>query len=197
MEQSQFAIRNSQSDPSPNKHKQVCSHLNIFYHLPPATTAMAAIKSHRYLSGADRLNSAEFGDQFEFDEAEVWSTTDHIINLPETKKPVSNPRPLRKPVRKTVNVDHLPVGPKSLPVNIPDWSKILRGEYRKCAGDSTNGYEDEEEEDDGNDRIPPHEYLARTRGASFSVHEGIGRTLKGRDLSRVRNAIWKQTGFED
>ncbi|KAL0338435.1 UNVERIFIED_CONTAM: hypothetical protein Sangu_1365600 [Sesamum angustifolium] len=58
-------------------------------------------------------------------------------------------------------------------------------------------YGDEEDDDDGNDRIPPHEYLARTRVASLSVHEGVGRTLKGRDLSRVRNAIWKQTGFED
>ncbi|CAN1253193.1 hypothetical protein LINPERPRIM_LOCUS8253 [Linum perenne] len=46
-------------------------------------------------------------------------------------------------------------------------------------------------------RVPPHELLARTRIASFSVHEGIGRTLKGRDLSRVRNAIWEKTGFQD
>ncbi|KAJ1424369.1 Senescence regulator S40 [Sesbania bispinosa] len=36
-----------------------------------------------------------------------------------------------------------------------------------------------------------------TRVASFSVHEGVGRTLKGRDLSRVRNAIWAKTGFQD
>ncbi|KAI3473994.1 hypothetical protein Pfo_028782 [Paulownia fortunei] len=117
---------------------------------------MAARKTHRYLSGADRLNSAELGDQFEFEF--------------EFEEPES------------ANVDHLPVGPKSLPVNIPDWSQ---NPQRRA------------EEDDGNDRIPPHEYLARTRVASFSVHEGIGRTLKGRDLSRVRNAIWKQTGFED
>ncbi|KAL2536810.1 hypothetical protein Fot_18201 [Forsythia ovata] len=39
--------------------------------------------------------------------------------------------------------------------------------------------------------------MARTRMASFSVHEGIGRTLKGRDLSTVRNAIWEKTGFQD
>lgn len=98
-------------------------------------------------------------------------------------------------MRKT---DRLPVGARSLPVSIPNWSKILGGEYRtRAGGDSTDDYEDDEEEEDGNDRLPPHEYLARTRVASFSVHEGIGRTLKGRDLSRVRNAIWKQTGFED
>ncbi|CAI0540623.1 unnamed protein product [Linum tenue] len=39
--------------------------------------------------------------------------------------------------------------------------------------------------------------MVRTRIASFSVHEGVGRTLKGRDLSRVRNAIWEKTGFQD
>ncbi|KAF2312106.1 hypothetical protein GH714_028067 [Hevea brasiliensis] len=46
------------------------------------------------------------------------------------------------------------------------------------------------------DWVPPHEYLIRRR-ASFSVHEGKGRTLKGRDLRQVRNAIWEKVGFED
>lgn len=155
---------------------------------------MAASKSHRYLGGADTLTLASPDDQFELDEADVWSTDD-IIDLPETKKQVYyHRRPVRKPLRKSAAVDHPPpMGPKSLPLNIPEWSKILGGEYTRRAGDC----EEEEEEYEGNDRIPPHEYLARTRGASFSVHEGVGRTLKGRDLSRVRNAIWKQTGFED
>ncbi|KAL8484157.1 hypothetical protein ACS0TY_026744 [Phlomoides rotata] len=152
---------------------------------------------HRYLGGADRLNSADFGDQFEFDETDVWST-DGVINVPETKKSISNPRPIRKPLRRAANADRFPIVAKSLPVNVPDWSKILRGEYLTRAGGFNDEFGDEEEDDDeGNDRLPPHEYLARTRGASFSVHEGVGRTLKGRDLSRVRNAIWKQTGFED
>ncbi|XP_024984238.1 uncharacterized protein LOC112520169 [Cynara cardunculus var. scolymus] len=83
---------------------------------------------------------------------------------------------------------------KSLPVDIPDWSKISRmdGCIYKHHDD---GYDDDGDDDD-DEWLPPHEYLARTRMASLSVHEGIGRTLKGRDLSRVRNAIWKQTGFE-
>ncbi|KAG8376551.1 hypothetical protein BUALT_Bualt09G0075200 [Buddleja alternifolia] len=158
---------------------------------------MAARQSHRYLGGADTLNSPPpFGGQFEFDESEVWSADD-VVNPPETKKPATNPRPIRKPMRKSGNGDRLTAGAKSLPVNIPDWSKILRGgEYRnRRVGDC--GDEEEAEEEDGNDRMPPHEYLARTRVASLSVHEGAGRTLKGRDLSRVRNAIWKQIGFED
>ncbi|XP_073062023.1 protein S40-4-like [Primulina eburnea] len=151
---------------------------------------MEPTRTNSYLRG---------GDQFEFDEAEVWHATEIINTLPETKKvSFANPRQLRKPSRKIANVDDRESGAKSLPVNIPDWSKILRGEYRERAGDSVGGYGDAEEDDeDGNFRFPPHEYLARTRVASFSVHEGVGRTLKGRDLRRVRNAIWKQTGFED
>ncbi|KAL8508814.1 hypothetical protein ACS0TY_016140 [Phlomoides rotata] len=138
---------------------------------------MAARKSHRYLN-VDALPSPN--DSFEFDEADIWSTKDDAV-LPETKKQVRyNPRPTRKSPRKSVDIDRFPMGSKSLPLNIPKWSKI-----------------EEDDVDEENDKIPPHEYLARKRGASLSVHEGVGRTLKGRDLRRVRNAIWKQLGFED
>ncbi|GAB2275084.1 hypothetical protein Dimus_009851 [Dionaea muscipula] len=99
--------------------------------------------------------------------------------------------------------------PSSLPVNVPDWSKILREEYkenrRNTDFNDEGGEEDEGEEEEGEGEgegkgrwLPPHEFLlARTRTSSFSVHEGIGRTLKGRDLSRVRNAIWAKIGFLD
>lgn len=151
---------------------------------------MAAAKSHRYLAAA-MLSPSEFADQFEFDESDVWTAA---ADQTEPRKPsISNPRPFRKPLRKAAAEGGGGVGAKSLPVNVPDWSKILRSEYTTRAGECT----DEEEEEDGDERMPPHEYLARTRVASLSVHEGIGRTLKGRDLSRVRNAIWKKTGFED
>lgn len=59
------------------------------------------------------------------------------------------------------------------------------------------------EDDDGGDdqMLPPHELVARGSGVSpkttFSVLEGVGRTLKGRDLRQVRNAIWRKTGFLD
>lgn len=57
-------------------------------------------------------------------------------------------------------------------------------------------------DDDGdNEILPPHELVARGSGVSpkttFSVLEGVGRTLKGRDLRQVRNAIWRKTGFLD
>ncbi|KAL1313923.1 hypothetical protein HN51_040692 [Arachis hypogaea] len=55
---------------------------------------------------------------------------------------------------------------------------------------------------DGDDEVlPPHEIVAKGSGFSpnitFSVLEGVGRTLKGRDLRQVRNAIWRKTGFLD
>ncbi|KAK4275453.1 hypothetical protein QN277_018533 [Acacia crassicarpa] len=60
--------------------------------------------------------------------------------------------------------------------------------------------DDEEQEDDEFDvKLPPHEFiakrLAKTQISSFSVFEGVGRTLKGRDLSKVRNAVLIKTGF--
>ncbi|KZV37173.1 hypothetical protein F511_15093 [Dorcoceras hygrometricum] len=48
-------------------------------------------------------------------------------------------------------------------------------------------------------RNRPHEYLAgklaSTQIASFSMRGGVGRTVKGRDLSKTRNAVLTKTGF--
>ncbi|KAH7521013.1 hypothetical protein ACOSP7_028889 [Xanthoceras sorbifolium] len=57
-------------------------------------------------------------------------------------------------------------------------------------------------EDDGDEEmLPPHEIVARGSRMSpkmtFSVLEGAGRTLKGRDLRQVRNVVFRQTGFLD
>ncbi|KAK9055947.1 hypothetical protein SSX86_027034 [Deinandra increscens subsp. villosa] len=54
-----------------------------------------------------------------------------------------------------------------------------------------------EYEDDGGEMVPPH-VLVRRRLAekmAFSVCSGIGRTLKGRDLSEMRNSVLRMTGF--
>ncbi|CAI9772891.1 unnamed protein product [Fraxinus pennsylvanica] len=94
------------------------------------------------------------------------------------------------------------------PVDIPDWSKILKrdssnkelwdGECDSDDGTRKRLFDDFETED-GEEMVPPHEYLARrlagTQMASFSMLEGVGRTLKGRDLSKLRNAILTKTGF--
>ncbi|KAG0549154.1 hypothetical protein BDA96_01G231000 [Sorghum bicolor] len=100
-------------------------------------------------------------------------------------------------------------GPASVPVNIPDWSKILGAEYAgSCAAARAAGWAAHDDRADfftddcgtgGRRWVPPHEVVqGRDRAAaSFSVREGVGRTLKGRDLRRVRNAIWEKTGFQD
>lgn len=128
---------------------------------------------------------------FEFDESELYNSarSNSNSNSPEFRKSVIASR-----FHATSSSTAGRVGdPMSLPVNVPDWSKILGEENRQ---NRRKNYDDSD--DDGDDeRVPPHEFLARTRIASFSVHEGVGRTLKGRDLSRVRNAIWAKTGFQD
>ncbi|GMH05312.1 hypothetical protein Nepgr_007152 [Nepenthes gracilis] len=80
----------------------------------------------------------------------------------------------------------------SAPVNVPEWNKILRVSSVESLNDPDDGFD---EHDSGMD--PPHEYLARSRKmAATSVFEGVGRTLRGRDLSRLRDAVWSQTGFD-
>ncbi|KAI4349152.1 hypothetical protein L6164_009784 [Bauhinia variegata] len=141
----------------------------------------------------------------EFEEADVWNFPSNADanTVTETKKTVQSFRPGLKRGSKKVDVGGKvnPVASaSSLPVNIPDWSQILKEDYKGHQRRNSDDEVDEERGDGDNNqgiRIPPHEYLARTRGASFSVHEGRGRTLKGRDLRRVRNAIWKKVGFED
>ncbi|CAH9082298.1 unnamed protein product [Cuscuta europaea] len=83
----------------------------------------------------------------------------------------------------------------SAPVNVPDWSKIYRVDSVESLIDSDDGLDE-----NGAEIVPPHEYLARAsarsrKTATNSVFEGVGRKLKGRDLSRVRDAVWSQTGF--
>ncbi|KOM58304.1 hypothetical protein LR48_Vigan11g133800 [Vigna angularis] len=41
----------------------------------------------------------------------------------------------------------------------------------------------------GGGRVPPHEFLAKTRIASLLVHEGVGRTLKGHDLTTTQQIV--------
>lgn len=79
----------------------------------------------------------------------------------------------------------------SAPVNVPDWTKIYRVDSIESLPDS-----DADADYQNSNMVPPHEYLARSRNsAANSVFEGVGRTLKGRDMSRVRDAVWSQTGF--
>ncbi|KAK1431616.1 hypothetical protein QVD17_08100 [Tagetes erecta] len=81
---------------------------------------------------------------------------------------------------------------QSAPVNVPNWPK---NETSGCLGqfDIDNMTDEDEDEDE---MIPPHEIVSRSY-VTFSVFEGAGRTLKGRDLCSVRNAVFQKTGFID
>ncbi|GLT48704.1 hypothetical protein SLA2020_223120 [Shorea laevis] len=95
---------------------------------------------------------------------------------------------------------------QSAPVNVPLMVKAVRkhGEFdddydEKDDYDKKDDYD--EKDDEEGEMLPPHEIVARSMAQSpmlsCSVLEGVGRTLKGRDLRQVRNAIWRQTGFLD
>ncbi|CAH8345581.1 unnamed protein product [Eruca vesicaria subsp. sativa] len=86
----------------------------------------------------------------------------------------------------------------SAPVKVPDWSKILKVEsVESIHYNNTTNAADVYDEDWESEMVPPHEYVARSRDGNggSSVFLGVGRTLKGRDMRRVRDAVWSQTGF--
>ncbi|KAJ9679963.1 hypothetical protein PVL29_021760 [Vitis rotundifolia] len=80
----------------------------------------------------------------------------------------------------------------SAPVNVPAWPS--NGVRRRRS--DLDDYDDLED-DTKTEMLPPHEIVARSHVMTFSVVEGVGRTLKGRDLRRVRNAVFQKTGFID
>lgn len=86
---------------------------------------------------------------------------------------------------------------QSAPVKVPIMLTAAR--RRNAADDFTRAVDDDGDDDE--EMLPPHEIVARGSGVSpkttFSVLEGVGRTLKGRDLRQVRNAVLRQTGFLD
>ncbi|XP_047160253.1 uncharacterized protein LOC124830541 [Vigna umbellata] len=160
-------------------------------------------RSHRFLPVASNRDSLSLTmdseSAFEFDESEIYNSG--RANSFEFSRSLHGRGSAKKnPTSSTT------AAAASVPINIPDWSKILGNEYAKRNNNNHDDDEDNEYDDDHNEgydefersgRVPPHEFLARTRVASFSVHEGLGRTLKGRDLSTLRNAIWAKTGFQD
>ncbi|XP_034698405.1 uncharacterized protein LOC117923982 [Vitis riparia] len=76
----------------------------------------------------------------------------------------------------------------SVPMNIPTTSVSL-------GGDSDESQEEFDFEDE--EMVPPHVITSRRVAGkmAFSVRTGTGRTLKGRELSHVRNSILRMTGF--
>lgn len=84
---------------------------------------------------------------------------------------------------------------QSAPVNVPVIPESLRTREVELDDILSEG----EEEERNGVILPPHEVVAARHSPMLacSVMEGAGRTLKGRDLRQVRNAIWRKTGFID
>ncbi|GAA0149522.1 hypothetical protein Leryth_010981 [Lithospermum erythrorhizon] len=124
----------------------------------------------------------------EFQECEVMFLQDHVeakeipldLNYSRGFKNDNNGISTRGAKRKKLKKNTTMA--LSIPVKIPDGKKWL--EYDYGGGDG--------------EFVPPH-LIIRQRLAmemvGFSVCFGKGRTLKGRDLSEVRNSILRMTGF--
>ncbi|OIW00062.1 hypothetical protein TanjilG_26399 [Lupinus angustifolius] len=137
--------------------------------------------------GTTFTQSSTFSDSSsEFREEDIWSTAQERDGWEPRRRKVGGLSLTFEDQGKYKTRDMA----TSAPVNVPDWSKILRVESVESLHGMDDGNEEEEEV-----MVPPHEYLARNKAAN-SVFEGVGRTLKGRDLSRVRDAVWSQTGFD-
>ncbi|KAK1285470.1 hypothetical protein QJS10_CPB20g01748 [Acorus calamus] len=93
---------------------------------------------------------------------------------------------------------------RSKPIDIPRNKRNWKLEFSSCR-ENTNHTKlcvsqvSEEEEDEEDYGVPPHVMVSRRLTATgkieFSVCSGQGRTLKGRDLSYVRDSILRMTGF--
>lgn len=128
------------------------------------------------------------------------SSNDSISQSPISSSPLSRAFPLiPKPPSGNSTFNHSKSMPvrnfqHSAPVNVPMMAKKVRKQNELA--------DVEIDDDDAEDEmLPPHEMVARgsmrSPKTTFSVLEGVGRTLKGRDLRQVRNAVWRQTGFQD
>ncbi|GMI96898.1 hypothetical protein like AT3G15040 [Hibiscus trionum] len=110
--------------------------------------------------------------------------------IPSIPKPPQERVPIIASPSSSLGIYH-----QSAPVNVPILAKTMR-RNRELDDDLELDVEEEGE------MLPPHEIVARSLAAqspmlACSVLEGVGRTLKGRDLRKVRNAVWRQTGFLD
>ncbi|KAL2473718.1 hypothetical protein Fot_49454 [Forsythia ovata] len=121
----------------------------------------------------------------EFQESEVifQENAGVVEDNEECNFPGRNNKVKRKKFKSTKN---------SVPANIPENASGSSWPFR---------YVDSEifdDEDDSGEMVPPHVILGRRFAGNimaFSVCTGNGRTLKGRDLSEVRNSILRMTGF--
>ncbi|XP_047336899.1 uncharacterized protein LOC124940427 [Impatiens glandulifera] len=156
-------------------------------------------------------SSSRSSNNEEFQEEDVWSTLrdqgDMGCNITERPDVESRQIPTvarmipRADREKQLEPDEAKMGRQSAPVGIPDWSKIY-GKNKvgmEAPPDGDYGKEDEDDDENSLMTMPPHEWIAvkeaKSKKTASSVCEGAGRTLKGRDLRKVRHAVLSRTGF--
>ncbi|KAL7089236.1 hypothetical protein ACP275_13G176800 [Erythranthe tilingii] len=128
----------------------------------------------------------------EFEESEVIfqenvehedSDDDACSNFDQPSSRNSKRKKIMKPNSTSKNL--AAAAPVSIPENVSWLRYIDRSDF---VGDDEEG-----------EMVPPHIIVGRRRVAgrlmAFSVCTGNGRTLKGRDLSQVRNSVLRMTGF--
>ncbi|KAH0776412.1 hypothetical protein KY290_007823 [Solanum tuberosum] len=135
----------------------------------------------------------------DFQEEDIWSQ--HVVK----KKLSITSKMIPKAKIATISNNESTHVPKqsSAPINISDMSNIYKKKssstFMKNGSYRHSGSVEEDEDCDVIEMLPPHEYLAKRVARSQidppSMCEGVGRTLKGRDLIRMRNAILIKTGF--
>ncbi|XP_076924689.1 protein S40-3-like [Bidens hawaiensis] len=120
----------------------------------------------------------------EFEESEVVFNVNNVVDedyclnyFPDSDADESQ-RTKRKKVEKKTKAKSV-----TIPVNLT-WCRYV--------DPSLYDYEEESGE-----MVPPHVMVRRRLAGkmTFSVCSGIGRTLKGRDLSEMRNSVLRMTGF--
>ncbi|KAF3321370.1 Senescence regulator [Carex littledalei] len=177
------------------------------------------IGSFRFINLLNQSNQPHYDHPFpdlEFDEADVFysstvdspcgyhyesppSTVDHNHNSTHHHRRFGLSALLADSETESMAISPQPVpyfahtlrtGPhQSAPQAVPTWH--IR-----------TGYNDDDEDEvfdqEETEMVPPHVMVARSHTpTALSVLEGAGRTLKGRDLCRVRNAVLQKTGFLD
>ncbi|WOL04936.1 hypothetical protein Cni_G13659 [Canna indica] len=136
----------------------------------------------------------------DFEEEEIWATVGDVneSSKSETSKDschtfsAAAAAASRKVFKANAEASGRALG-QSTPIIIP-----RQGQTFGANGNEESTYGDTDDED-GIKMAPPHTWLAkkmaRSQTSCFSVCEGAGRTLKGRDLRKVRNAVLARTGF--
>ncbi|KAK2640771.1 hypothetical protein Ddye_022534 [Dipteronia dyeriana] len=190
--------------PSPRSNRFL---LGTYPHLPPPPSADADLTEddifatdiseynyhhHRHVvvHHQHNINKTNFSDNFgilaALPESSSHSHFYHKASMSMSSSSSSSsrtipsiPKPMQERVAFMKYNQH-----QSAPVNVPMLTKAMK---------KNKHFEDEDVS--GDMVVPPHEMVGRGQSpiVACSVLEGAGRTLKGRDLRQVRNAVWRQT----